>query len=109
MNRKLYVGNLAFSTEDQSLNTMFSEAGPVQSARVIRDKMTGQSRGFAFVEMETDEGARTAIERFNGKDVDGRQLTVNEAKPQTTTGGGGERSFGGGGGGGNSRRREPRW
>lgn len=106
MNRKLYVGNLTFSTEDQTLQSMFAEAGPVQSARVVRDKMTGQSRGFAFVEMETDEGARAAIEQFNGKNVDGRQLTVNEAKPQVN--GGGERSFGGGGGG-NSRRREPRW
>jgi RNA recognition motif-containing protein len=107
MNRKLYVGNLAFSTEDQTLSAMFGEVGPVQSARVIRDKMTGQSRGFAFVEMETDEGARAAIERFNEKEVDGRRLAVNEAKPQTNDGGG-ARSFGGGGGGG-GRRREPRW
>ena len=102
MNRKLYVGNLAFSTEEATLQTLFSDAGPVQSVRLMRDKATGQSRGFAFVEMETDDAARAAIERYNEKDLEGRRLTVNEARPQTTGGG----SFAESGGG---RRREPRW
>jgi len=104
MNRKLYVGNLAFSTDDQTLNTMFAEAGPVDSVRIVADQATGRSRGFAFVEMATDEGAKAAIERFNEKEVDGRRLTVNEARPKTNDGG----SFAGAGGGG-GRRREPRW
>jgi len=127
MNRKLYVGNLAFSTEESSIENMFAEAGPVQSVRLMRDRATGQSRGFAFVEMESEDGARAAIERFNSSELDGRRLTVNEARPQTEGGGGG-RGFGGGGGGGNrfgggggggnrygegggggGRRREPRW
>jgi RNA recognition motif-containing protein len=127
MNRKLYVGNLAFSTEESSIETLFAEAGPVQSVRLMRDRATGQSRGFAFVEMESEDGARAAIERFNSSELDGRRLTVNEARPQTEGGGGG-RGFGGGGGGGNrfgggggggnrfgdgggggGRRREPRW
>jgi cold-inducible RNA-binding protein len=115
MNRKLYVGNLAFSTEERTLEGLFAEAGPVQSVRVMRDKATGQSRGFAFVEMESEEGARAAIEKFNEAQVDGRRLTVNEARPQEPRsfggGGGGNaggRGYGGGGGGGN-RRREPRW
>jgi cold-inducible RNA-binding protein len=103
MNRKLYVGNLSFSTEESTLQTLFGEAGPVQSARVVRDKATGQSRGFGFVEMESDEGARAAIEKFHQSEVDGRRLTVNEARPQEAGGG-----FAGSGGGGN-RRREPRW
>jgi RNA recognition motif-containing protein len=126
MNRKLYVGNLAFSTEEGSIENLFTEAGPVQSVRLMRDRATGQSRGFAFVEMETEDGARAAIERFNQSELDGRRLTVNEARPQTEGGGGGRgfggggggNRFGGGGGGGNrfgdgggggGRRREPRW
>ena len=124
MNRKLYVGNLSFNTEEHTLQTLFAEAGPVQSVRVMRDKATGQSRGFAFVEMETDEGASAAIEKFHQADVEGRRLTVNEARPQVPRGdrpfgggGGGGRRFGGGGGGGSfdggggggGRRREPRW
>ena len=116
MNRKLYVGNLSFSTEERTLEDLFNQAGPVQSVRVMRDKATGQSRGFAFVEMETEDGARAAIERFNSTEVEGRRLAVNEARPQVPGGGGG-RPFGGGGGGGNrgggggfgGRRREPRW
>lgn len=109
MNRKLYVGNLSFNTEDGTLQGLFSEVGPVESARVVRDKMTGQSRGFGFVEMGTDEGAKAAIEKFHQAEVEGRRLTVNEARPQEAGAG---RSFGGGGngsGGGGSRRREPRW
>jgi cold-inducible RNA-binding protein len=114
MNRKLYVGNLAFATEESTIQELFGQAGPVQSVRLMRDKATGQSRGFAFVEMETDEGARAAIERFNEAELDGRRLTVNEARPQATGGGGGGRSFGSGGGsgrrpGGGGHRREPRW
>jgi RNA recognition motif-containing protein len=116
MNRKLYVGNLSFSTEERTLEDLFNQAGPVTSVRVMRDKATGQSRGFAFVEMETEDGARAAIERFNSTEVEGRRLAVNEARPQVPGGGGG-RPFGGGGGGGNrgggggfgGRRREPRW
>ncbi|MFI5178032.1 MAG: RNA recognition motif domain-containing protein [Vicinamibacterales bacterium] len=115
MNRKLYVGNLSFSTEERTLEDMFNQAGPVTSVRIMRDRATGQSRGFAFVEMETDDGARAAIEKFNTSEVDGRRLTVNEARPQAASGGGG-RPFGGGGGGNRGggggfggRRREPRW
>ena len=106
MNRKLYVGNLAFSTDDQALNARFAEAGQVESVRIISDQATGRSRGFAFVEMATDEGAKAAIERFNEKEVDGRRLMVNEARPKTNDGPG---SFAGAGGGGGGRRREPRW
>ena len=102
MNRKLYVGNLVFSTEEQELQTLFAEAGPVQSVRLMRDKATGQSRGFAFVEMESEEGARAAIDRFNEKDLGGRRLTVNEARPQPEYAGAGS-------GGDGGRRREPRW
>lgn len=122
MNLKLYVGNLAFSTEENSIQDLFAEAGPVQSVNLVRDRATGQSRGFAFVEMETEEGARAAIDRFHEKELDGRRLTVNEARPQEPRGfggGGGGRGAGGGGGrpgggGGNGggfggRRREPRW
>lgn len=118
MNLKLYVGNLAFSTEERSIEALFAEAGPVQSVNLVRDRATGQSRGFAFVEMETEEGAKNAIERFHEAELEGRRLTVNEARPQEPRGGGGgDRSFGaprrsgagGGGGGFGGRRREPRW
>ncbi len=105
MNQRLYVGNLSFSTEEQALEQLFGQAGPVTSVTLMRDKMTGRSRGFAFVEMETEDGARAAIDQFNGKDVDGRPLTVNEARPQTASAG----AFGGSGGGFGNRRREPRW
>jgi len=110
MNLKLYVGNLAFGTEENTLEGLFAQAGPVQSARIVRDKATGQSRGFAFVEMASEDGAKAAIEKFNDAELEGRRLTVNEARPQTVGAGfgrrdgGGERSFGGG-----NRRREPRW
>jgi len=107
LHRKLYVGNLSFKTEEQTLEQLFSEAGPVASARVVRDKATGQSRGFGFVEMDSDEGARAAIEKFHQAEVEGRRLTVNEARPQEAGGG---RGFAGAGeGGGGNRRREPRW
>jgi cold-inducible RNA-binding protein len=109
MNRKLYVGNLAFSTEEPVLQQLFTEAGPVQSVRLMRDRATGQSRGFAFVEMESEDGARAAIERFSEHELDGRRLKVNEARPQEAPVGGG---FGGGSNGrafGGGRKREPRW
>ncbi|MCC7009864.1 MAG: RNA-binding protein [Acidobacteria bacterium] len=107
MNRRLYVGNLSFSTQEQTLEQTFAAYGPVESVRLVRDKATGQSRGFGFVEMGSDEGARAAIEQLNESQLEGRRLTVNEARPQEPRG---DRPFarpGGGGGGG--RRREPRW
>jgi len=119
MNRKLFVGNLSFNTEERTLQDLFAQAGPVASVRVMRDMATGRARGFGFVEMETEDGARAAIEKFNETELDGRRIAVNEARPQVSGGGGGQR-FGGGGGGGNrsgggggggfgGRRREPRW
>ena len=114
MSTKLYVGNLAFQTTSQDLEQLFGQAGTVQSASVVEDRDTGRSRGFAFVEMSSQEEATSAIEQFNGKDVGGRALKVNEAKPRENRSGGGGRGFGtnrgGGGYGGNSgRRSEPRW
>ena len=120
MSKKLYVGNLAFQTTSQDLQQLFAQAGTVESASVIEDRDTGQSKGFAFVEMSTDEEAAAAIEQFNGKEVGGRALKVNEARPKENRsgGGGGGRGFGGnrGGGfgrsgGGNQGRNnyEPRW
>lgn len=82
MSKKLYIGGLSYSTQDQTLKDVFSEAGTVESATVIMDKMSGRSRGFGFVEMSTDEEAQKAIEMFNGKELDGRTITVNEARPQ---------------------------
>ena len=116
MSTKLYVGNLAFQTTSQDLQDLFSQAGTVQSASVMEDRETGRSRGFAFVEMSSQDEATSAIEQFNGKEVGGRTLKVNEAKPRENRGGGG-RGFGGnrGGGfggnndGGRNRRPEPRW
>ena len=107
MGKKLYVGSLSYDTTDASLKEAFSQAGTVESASVITDKMSGRSRGFGFVEMATDEEAQKAIELFNGNEVDGRKVTVNEARPMTDrpprpAGGGfnrgGGRGFGGGGG-----------
>lgn len=107
MNQKLYVGNLPFSTDEQALEELFGQAGPVGSVRVMRDQATGRARGFAFVEMATEDGARSAIEKFHNSELGGRRLTVNEARPQTASvGGRGRGDFGGGGG---NRRREPRW
>ena len=109
MSTKLYVGNLAFQTTTQELEQLFGQAGTVQSASVMEDRDTGRSRGFAFVEMSTQEEATSAIQQFNGKEVGGRALTVNEAKPRENRGGGRSsgngRNFGGDGG----RRSEPRW
>ena len=81
MATKLYVGNLPYSSTDESLKTAFSEVGTVEEAAVIMEKMTGRSRGFGFVTMSTQEEADAAIEKFNGKDMDGRVLVVNEARP----------------------------
>lgn len=81
MGKKLYVGNLPFSATDQSLATMFAQAGTVESAKVITDRDTGRSKGFGFVEMSSDAEAQAGISKFNGADFEGRPLTVNEAKP----------------------------
>ena len=138
MTMKLYVGNLAFTTSSQDLQELFAQAGTVESASVVEDRDTGRSRGFGFVEMSSKEEGAAAIEQFNGKEVNGRSLTVNEAKPRENRGGGGgggrggfggnrgggggyggNRSGGGGGGrsgggggyggGGGGGNREPRW
>ena len=99
MSTKLYVGNLSFDTSSEQLQTIFSEAGTVQSASVVEDRETGRSRGFGFVEMSTKEEAQAAINALDGKDVDGRNLKVNEAKPRENRSGGGGGGYGGGGGG----------
>ena len=101
MSKKLYVGGLSYNSTDDSLKNLFSQAGSVDSAVIIIDKMTGRSKGFGFVEMSTDEEAQSAIEMFNGKDFDGRNITVNEARPMEDRprGGGGGFNRGGGGGG----------
>lgn len=95
----IYVGNIPHSTSDDELRAAFEAFGEVTSASVIRDKFTGQSRGFAFVEMPSSTDGLNAVEEMNGKDFKGRTLTVNEARPRTEGGGGGGRPGGGGGGG----------
>jgi RNA recognition motif-containing protein len=102
MNRRLYVGNLAFRTEEATLSALFSEVGEVASVNLMRDKSTGLSRGFAFVEMETEEGARAAIERLHEQELEGRRLTVNEARPRPESSRSGAGAYGGG-------RRDSRW
>lgn len=102
MGRKLYVGNLPYQTGDAELSELFSRAGTVESARVMRDTATGRARGFGFVEMATDEEAQKAIAELNEYELGGRALVVNEARPKPVSGGGG------GDRGGRSRR-EPRW
>ena len=134
MSMKLYVGNLSFNTSSEDLQQLFSQVGTVESASVVEDRDTGRSRGFGFVEMSSNEEGQKAIEQFNGKEHNGRNLTVNEARPREdrggNRGGGGRGGFGGGrgggygggrggsgggrggyGGGGNSGggSREPRW
>ena len=89
MGRKLYVGNLGYNVREPELEQLFGEHGTVDSASVITDRDTGRSKGFGFVEMSSDEEARTAIAALDGKDFEGRALKVNEAKPKTSTGGGG--------------------
>ena len=133
MSMKLYVGNLAFTTSSQDLQELFAQAGTVESASVVEDRDTGRSRGFGFVEMSSKEEGEAAIAQFNGKEVNGRALNVNEAKPRENRGGGGGRGgfgggrgggggfggnrsggggrggYGGGSGGGGGGNREPRW
>ncbi|HEV2864437.1 MAG TPA: RNA-binding protein [Pyrinomonadaceae bacterium] len=123
MSMKLYVGNLSFRTTSEELEQLFSQAGTVQSASVVEDRETGRSRGFGFVEMASAEEGQAAIQQFNGKEVGGRALTVNEARPREDRGGsrggggGGRGGYGGGGGnrgggggyGGGGGNREPRW
>src|SRR6202043_2952489 len=107
MAKKLYVGNLPYSVSDSDLQAMFEAFGTVQSAQVIMDRDTGRSKGFGFVEMGSDQEAQAAITGLNGKEVEGRALTVNEARPKTEGGrggGGGGGRYGGGGGGGGGRR-----
>ncbi len=103
MARKLYVGNLPYEVGETELQQLFGGAGTVETVNVMRDMATGRARGFAFVEMSTDEEAQKAINEFNNYSMGGRNLTVNEARPKP------ERSGGFGGGGGSRRRSEPRW
>jgi RNA recognition motif-containing protein len=108
MGKKLYVGNLAYGVSDGDLQQLFEAHGTVQSAQVIMDRDTGRSKGFGFVEMGSDQEAQAAIAALNGKEVDGRSLTVNEARPREAGGGGrggsegGRGGYGGGGGRGGS-------
>ena len=110
MAMKLYVGNLSFQTTSEDLQQLFAQAGTVESATVVEDRDTGRSRGFGFVEMASKEEGEKAIEQFNGTDMNGRNLTVNEARPREDRGnrggGGGRGGYGGGGGGRDS---SPRW
>ncbi|MBP7845089.1 MAG: RNA-binding protein [Proteobacteria bacterium] len=99
MGKKLFVGNLPFSATEQSLKDAFSQCGTVESSKIITDRDTGRSKGFGFVEMSSDAEATEAISKLNGSEIDGRALSVSEAKPQAPRDGGG-RGFGGGGGGG---------
>jgi len=127
--KNIYVGNISFQTTEQDLDAAFSAYGQVERVQIVKDRDTGQSRGFAFVEMANNAEADRAIEALNGADLSGRTLTVNEARPREARagggagggyGGGGGNRFGGGGGGGRpgggggsgaggNRRREPRW
>ena len=113
MSRKLFVGNLPYETAENDLESLFGQAGTVETVTVMRDRMTGRARGFAFVEMSSDDEAQKAITQLNGHQLGGRALTVNEARPQAARpsggfdGGGGGRGRGPGGKSG--RRTEPRW
>jgi RNA recognition motif-containing protein len=106
MGSKLYVGNLSYNTSSSELEQLFGQHGTVQSAEIIQDRDTGRSKGFGFVQMGSDDEAQAAIAALNGQDLDGRALTVNEAKPREDRprggggGGGGRGGYGGGGGGG---------
>ena len=109
MGAKIYVGGLPYSATETQLNDLFAVHGTVESARVITDRFTGQSRGFGFVEMSKDEEAKAAITALNGTQMDGRTLTVNEARPQESRSGAGGRGFGGSGGGGGGGGKRDRW
>src|SRR4051812_44298189 len=107
MGKKLYVGNLPFSADDSALTELFSQVGQVESAQVVVDRATGRSKGFGFVEMSSDEEANSGISKYDGTELDGRTISVSEARPPSSGprrgggggGGGGGRSYGGGGGG----------
>ena len=99
MGTKLYVGNLSFNTTETDLQDLFAQAGPVQEVALMQDKFTGKSRGFAFVTMTSEADAQKAVTEFNGKTVEGRPLTVNEARPREARPPGGGGGYGGGGGG----------
>ncbi|MBI4666259.1 MAG: RNA-binding protein [Nitrospinae bacterium] len=103
MEKKLYVGNLSYKTRDEELRTLFAEAGGVVAVKILTDRETGRSRGFGFVEMESEEAAEAAIAKFDGYNMDGRRLKVDESRPQDRAGGGGDRGDRGdrGGRGGN--------
>ena len=103
MQKKLFVGGLSYNTDVEEIRELFVQAGEVISANIIKDKFTNQSRGFGFVEMATEEQAADAIKRFNGKELGGRALVVNESRPQE------KKNLSGGGGGFGGKRREPRW
>ena len=110
--KNLFVGNMNFQTSESDLRTLFEPFGEIVRIQVMTDRDTGRSRGFGFVEMADDDAAAKAIAALNGKELDGRALNVNEARPKperTGGGGGGGRNFGGGGGGGGRQHREPRW
>lgn len=102
MSRKLYVGNLPYETGESDLQELFARVGGVESVHVVRDQNTGRARGFAFVEMNTEEGAQQAISTLNAHEIGGRSLTVNEAKPKPARSDGSRD-------GGHRRRSEPRW
>jgi len=107
--RKLYVGNLPYDTGEEQLQELFAQAGNVESVKVMRDMATGRARGFAFVEMGSDDEAQQAISKLNSYELGGRALTVNEARPKTEGGFGGGGYGGGDNRGGGGRRSEPRW
>jgi RNA recognition motif-containing protein len=107
MGRKLYVGNLPYDVGEADLQELFAQSGAVETVTVMRDQMTGRARGFAFVEMGSDDDAQKAINDLNAREFGGRNLTVNEARPKEARSGGGGGGYGGGGG--QRRRSEPRW
>jgi cold-inducible RNA-binding protein len=107
MGRRLYVGNLPYRASEEELTALFSRAGAVDNVQVMKDNVTGRARGFAFVEMATDEAAQKAIEQFHQYQMDGRALVVNEARPRTA--GGGRLADAGSDFGGGRGHREPRW
>ncbi|MBN1660718.1 MAG: RNA-binding protein [Anaerolineae bacterium] len=102
MTQNVYVGNLSYDTGEEKLRTLFGEYGEVESVRLITDRDTGRSKGFAFVEMSTEDAAKEAIEALNGQEIDGREIRVDKAQPRREGGGGGDRRRGGGG-------RQRRW
>jgi RNA recognition motif-containing protein len=108
MGRRLYVGNLSYNTTELQLRDIFAQVGTVADAKVVTDRETGRPRGFAFVEMSTDQEAQQAIQQLSGREVDGRTLNVSEAQERSGGGGGGRRGFGGGGGGSRGGGRD-RW